>query len=163
MAVEPCWLSPPEGSLWSEIVPRIGFFTHAQHAPVEIRRFATGSTAEIGVGTEKIRADITFQKMGKLVGLGAHFAADGVMFQIQIPESLHLSESLSDGEKWRALRAARFADLAWRGERLASVLNPFMRQWLAQIYLSALTYEAMHSQVELAEAGARIKEGRASS
>ena len=162
VAVEPCWLSPPEGSLWSEIVPRIGFFTHAQHAPVEIRRFATGSTAEIGVGTEKIRADITFQKMGKLVGLGAHFAADGVMFQIQIPESLHLSESLSDGEKWRALRAARFADLAWRGERLASVLNPFMRQWLAQIYLSALTYEAMHSQVELAEAGARIKEGRAS-
>jgi hypothetical protein len=37
-----------------------------------------------------------------------------------------------------------------------------MREWLAQIYLSALTYEAMHCQVGLAEADARIREDRAS-
>lgn len=37
-----------------------------------------------------------------------------------------------------------------------------MREWLAQIYLSALTYEAMRSRVGLADADARIREGRAS-
>ncbi len=160
-AVEPCWLSPPEGSLWSGIVPRIGFFTHARHAPVEIRRFATGASAEIGLGTEKVRVDTTFRADGKAAGLGARFAADGVVFQIRIPSCLHSSRDAGKSEKWRALRAARFADLAWRGERLAAVQSHFMREWLAQIYLSALTYDAMRCGVGLADAGARIREGRA--
>lgn len=158
-AVEPTWLSPPTGSLWSVIVPRIGFFTHSRHAPLEIRRFAVGASAEIGLGTEKVRADTAFHANGEPAGLGARFAADGVVFQIRIPSGLHLA---GGSEKWRALRAARFTDLAWRGERLATVSSPFMREWLAQIYLSALTYEAMHCQVGLAEAGARIREDRAS-
>jgi len=161
-AVEPCWISPPEGNLWSRIVPRIGFFTHARHAPVEIRRFATGALAEIGLGIEKMRADTTFRADGKLAGLGARFSADGVVFQIKIPSCLHLSQDPGRDEKWRALRAARFADLAWRGERLAVVQSPFMREWLAQIYLSALTYEAMQCKVGLADAGTRVREGRAS-
>ncbi|MBL1265489.1 protein DpdJ [Candidatus Methylomicrobium oryzae] len=158
-AVEPAWLSPPAGSLWTVIVPRIGFFTHSRHAPLEIRRFAVGASAEIGLGTEKVRADTAFQANGKPAGLGARFTADGVVFQIRIPSGLHLA---GGSEKWRALRAARFADLAWRGERLETISSPFMREWLAQIYLSALTYEAMHCQVGLAEAGARIREDRAS-
>ncbi len=161
-AVEPCWLSPPEGSLWSGIVPRIGFFTHARHAPVEIRRFATGASAEIGLATEKVQVDTIFRAGGNLAGLGARFEADGIVFQIRIPSCLHLSPDSGSNEKWRALRTARFADLAWRGDRLAIVQSPFMREWLAQIYLSALTYEAMHCQIGLAEAGTRIREGQAS-
>ena len=160
--VEPCWLSPPEGSIWSEIVPRIAFFTHARHAPVEVRRFATGTSAEIGLGKEKVHVDVSFVNNGVPVGLGAQFAADGVMFQVKIPTDLHLSKSGIGSEKWRALRAARFSDLAWRGDRLANVPNPFMRQWLAQIYLSALTYEAMRSQLGLADAGSLLKEDRGS-
>ena len=161
-AVEPIWLSPPAGSIWAVIVPRIGFFTHSRHAPVEIRRFAIGASAEIGLGSEKVRADTAFQANGKPAGLGAQFAADGVVFQIGIPSGLHLSKDSGGSEKWRALRAARFADLAWRGERLATVSSPFMREWLAQIFLSALTYEAMHCQVGLEEADARLREDRAS-
>lgn len=161
-SVEPCWLSPPEENLWSGIVPRIGFFTHALQNPVEIRRFATGALAEISLGTERVRAQTTFKVDGKDVGLGTRFTADGVVFQIRIPACLHSSWDAGPSEKWRALRAARFADLAWRGERLAAVQNPFMREWLAQIYLSALTYEAMNCGIELAEADTRIREGRAS-
>jgi hypothetical protein len=160
--VEPCWLSPPEGSIWSEIVPRIAFFTHARHAPVEVRRFATGTAAEIGLGKEKVHVDVSFVNNGIPVGLGAQFAADSVMFQIKIPSDLHSTQNEVKSEKWRALRAARFSDLAWRGDRLANISNPFMRQWLAQIYLSALTYEAIHSQIGLVDAGTLLKEGRAS-
>lgn len=157
--VEPSWLSPPTGSLWATIIPRIGFFTHSRHAPLEIRRFSVGSSAEIGHGTQKVRTETDFQSNGKPAGLGSRFAADGVVFQVRIPSGLHLAEG---NEKWRALRVARFTNLAWRGERLASVTSPFMREWLTQIYLSALTYEAIHGQVELADAGARIREGKAS-
>lgn len=160
--VEPSWLSPPVGSLWARIVPRIGFFTHSRHAPIEIRRFAVGASAEIGLGAEKIRVDSFLQADGKRAGLGARFAADGLVFHIRIPAGLYQAQDNSGEEKWRALRTARFVDLAWRGERLATVSSPFMREWIAQIYLSALTYEAMHCQVPLDEAGARIREGRAS-
>ncbi|WP_238399704.1 protein DpdJ [Alcaligenes faecalis] len=158
----PNWLSPPEGSLWEDIVPQIGFFTHTKHAPLEVRRFATGSLAEIGLGKEKLRIDTSFHTAGKPAGLGTRFEADGVVFQINIPPQLHLKQGVGAREKWRALRTIRFSDLAWRGERLGMVANPFMREWLAQIYLSALTYEAMQCQVCLAEAGARIRENRGS-
>lgn len=160
--IEPGWLAPPAGSLWAEIVTRIGFFTHSRHAPVEIRRFAVGASAEIGVGSEKVLADTVFQRENQAVGLGAQYAADSMVFQIHIPPDLHLRRHPGDEAKWRALRSARFIDLAWRGNRLAMIGSPFMREWLAQIYLSALTYEAMHRQIGLAEADASIRQGRAS-
>lgn len=161
-SIEPSWLTPPERSLWSDIVARIGFFTHSRHAPVEVRRFAVGASAEIGVGPEKIRADTVFQREKQDVGLGAQFYADGVVFQIRIPRDLHACAYSGSEDTWRALRSARFIDLAWRGERLAMVGNPFMREWLAQIYLSGLTYVAMERQIGLAEADAAIQKGNAS-
>lgn len=160
--IEPGWLTPPAGSRWAEIVTRIGFFTHSRHASVEIRRFAVGASAEIGVGAEKVRTDTVFQRENQAVGLGAQFAADGMVFQIDIPPDLHLRQILGDEAKWRAVRSARFIDLAWRGERLAMIASPFMREWIAQIYLSAMTYEAMHRQIGLAEADASIRQGQAS-
>ena len=160
--VDPSWLSPPVGSLWTQIVNRIGFFTHSRHAPVEIRRFAVGASADIGVGAEKVRAETQFQRNGCAVGLGAQFAADSAVFQIRLPDDLHLRRQSGDDAKWRALRSARFIDSAWRGERLAMIGSPFMREWLAQIYLSALTYEAMQRKVGLADADASIQQGNAS-
>lgn len=156
--MEPAWLAPPVGSAWAEIVSRIGFFTHARNAAVEVRRFALGSSAEIGVGVDKVHSDTVFELDKQPVGLGAHYAADSMLFQLQSPLGLHL---LGGEAKWRALRTARFIDLAWRGERLAMVGSPFMREWLAQIYLSALTFIAVQQQVGLEEADAAIRTGRA--
>jgi hypothetical protein len=160
--IEPSWLAPPTGSLWDDIITRIGFFTHSRHAPVEIRRFAVGASAEIGVGTEKVRADTVFQHEDQAIGLGAQYAADSMVFQIHIPPDLHLRSHPGGEAKWRALRSSRFIDLAWRGKRLAMIGSPFMREWLAHIYLSALTYEAMYRQTSLAEADASIRQGLAS-
>ena len=156
--MESAWLAPPVGSAWADIVSRIGFFTHSRNASVEVRRFALGSSAEIGVGLDKIQADTVFELDKQSVGLGAHYEADSMLFQLRIPIGLHLR---GDEAKWRALRTARFIDLAWRGERLVMIGNPFMREWLAQIYLSALTYVAIQQQVGLEEADAAIRAGRA--
>lgn len=159
---EPNWLRPPVGGLWSEIITNIGFFTHSNHAPVDIRRFAVGGSAEIGVGAEKVKTTTIFQLKDQAVGLGAHFAADGMVFQIQIPFNLHSRQQPGTEAKWRALRSARFINQAWRAERLTMIPNPFMREWLAHIYLSALTYEAMCHKIELVDAAASIQEGKAS-
>lgn len=160
--VEPTWLTPPSGSNWVHIVSRIGFFTHSKQAPVEIRRFAVGASAEVSVGKERFRADTSFQRQGQDVGLGAQFLADGIVFQIKIPSDLYSHQVPGDEEKWRALRSARFIDLAWRGERLTTIGSPFLREWLAHIYLSAITYEAIYRQIGLREADACIRQGTAS-
>ena len=80
--------------------------------------------------------------------------------ELRRPENLY-GAALGGGEKWRALRTARFTDRAWRGETLSIVPNPFAREWLAHIYLSALTYEAIQKQCELQAAARSIVNGTA--
>ena len=158
----PSWLEPPVGSLWCSLIPRLGFFTHARHAPVEVRRFATGSSAEVGTGPgEKISLNLNFSHSEGPAALGAAFSADGVVFQVCIPDSLSLgNEKIS--AKWRALRTTRYFDAAWRGETLSGVPSPFMREWLAQVFLSAITYEAIQANTDLSSAAQSVLSGSAS-
>lgn len=159
---QPTWLEPPVGSLWSNLVPRIGFFTHAYHAPVEVRRFAIGSNAEVGIGPgAKITLDLNFSNADEPVALGGAFAADGTVFQVQIPAKLHASGENSSA-KWRALRTARYFDSAWCGKSLSSVPSPFMRKWLAEVFLSAIAFEAIQVKVDLEFAANSIVSGSSS-
>lgn len=158
----PSWLEPPVGSVWSNLISRLGFFTHANHSPVEVRRFAIGSNAEVGIGPgEKITLDIHFSNADKPVALGATFAADGVVFQVQIPAQLS-AKGEGSSAKWRALRTIRYFDSAWRGEALSSVSSPFMRKWLAEVFLSALSFESIQHKLDLASAAESIVSGSAS-
>ena len=159
---EPDWLIPPVDSVWSTLITRLGFFTHTRHTPVEIRRFATGSKAEVGTGSDqKVSLDISFCDETGPVALGATYMADGLVFQIKMPASLHGLNERSEA-KWRALRTARFIDSSWRGEFLSSVASPFARKWLAEVFLSAVTFEAITSQGCLESAAIAIKAGSAS-
>jgi hypothetical protein len=159
---QPSWLEPPIGSVWINLIPRLGFFTHANHAPIEVRRFAIGSKAEVGIRPgEKITLDINFSNADESVALGAKFAADGVVFQIQIPVQLYAKNEYSS-EKWRALRTTRYFDSAWQGEALPTVASPFLRKWLAEVFLSAITFEAIQGNVDLKSAAQSILIGTAS-
>lgn len=160
--VAPTWLLPPDHGLWRELVPQVGFFTHARHAPIEVRRFATGASSDVGVGQEKVHIDTTFTAGEAPVALGTSFSADGVLFQLRIPSALYKRAGAGAEKKWRALRTARFLDAAWRGHSLAMVGNPFMREWLAQIFLSAVTFEAMQGNQGMAHAAHALAAGTAS-
>lgn len=152
VSVEPTWLCPPDHGVWRSLVDKVGFFTHARHAPVEIRRFALGSTSEIGLDQEKVRVDTLFTKEQTPVALGANFFADAVLFQIRIPEGLYLKCGPKTEKKWQVLRTSRFLDAAWRGDSLTMVSSPFMREWLAQIFLSAVTFESIQKKSSVEEA-----------
>jgi len=105
---EPTWLDAPIGSTWSVRVPRLGFFTHARHAPVEVRRFAIGATAEVGVGPGgRLAVCSEFRQADQPVALGAAYSADGVLFEVVIPNDL-LETAHEASEKWRAIRTARY-------------------------------------------------------
>lgn len=159
---KPSWVEPPRGCIWNSLIPRLGFFTHTRHAPVEVRRFATGSVAEIGTGLgEMIRLSLNFSHDYEPAAIGASFSADGVVFQVQIPDNLSSgNEKLS--AKWRALRTTRYFDAAWRGEALSGIPSPFLREWLAQVFLSAVTYESIQANIDLPSAIQLVVTGTAS-
>lgn len=159
---EPVWLQPPAGGAWGELVQRIGFFTHARHAPLEVRRFAVGARAEVGAGQERLRIDTSFVAEETPAGLGASFSADALLFRLRIPDALHARGGAGAEQKWRALRTARFIDAAWHGRSLAMVASPFMREWLAQIFLSAVTFDAIQNDRSLDEAASVLAAGTAS-
>lgn len=158
---EPTWLESPTESAWKELIPQLGFFMHARHSPLEVRRFATGSHAEIGVGRgEKFHLDINFVAEDSETALGYNFLADGVLFQIQPPFDL-ISSINDNNEKARSLRTMRFLDIAWKGEALSSVQSPFLRLWLVDVFLSAITFEAIESLIDLPTAINNIVSGTA--
>jgi hypothetical protein len=159
---EPAWLQPPAGGVWRELLGNVGFYTHARHAPLEVCRFAVGARAEVGVGQERLRIDTSFVADREPVGLGASFSADAVLFQLRIPDGLHARGGVGTDQKWRALRTARFIDGAWHGRSLAMVTSPFMREWLAQIFLSAVTFDAIQNNRRLDEAARALAAGTAS-
>lgn len=161
-SVAPIWLRPPEGGVWRELVEQLGFFMHARHAPLEVRRFAVGASAEIGVGQERIRIDTEFTAESAPAGLGASFMADAVLIQLRIPQRLWTRGGPGSEPKWQALRTTRYLDTAWRGHALAMVASPFMREWLAQIFLSAVSFDAIDRNTNLESAAQRLIAGRAS-
>lgn len=157
----PIWLASPADSVWSGVVNRLGFFTHAAQAPIEVRRFASGADAEI-VSASNARQQVStrFEHGGMPAALGIVFPADAIVIELNRPKDLHASLGGAT-EKSRALRTARFIDRAWRGETLGIVPNPFAREWLSHIYLSALTQEAIQKQCPLQVAAQAIANGTA--
>jgi predicted RNA-binding Zn-ribbon protein involved in translation (DUF1610 family) len=156
----PQWLTSPADSVWTGIVKRLGFFTHAAQAPIEVRRFTTGSDAEIGLASNgRVQMRTDFEHAGNPAALGMAFPADAIVVELN---KLELHRSIDgDSEKARALRTARFIDQAWRGESLALVPNPFAREWLSHIYLSALTQEAIQKACSLQRAASSVAQGTA--
>ena len=158
----PLWLPIPSGLAFPDVILRIGTFMHANHSPVEVRRFSTGSVAEVGL-TSGIRTqgDCRFVRNGKPIGLGDAFPADAILIEICVPDDLAHS-SLTPTPTGRAVRTARYFDRAWRGDVLQQVSSPFAREWLAQILLSAITYEAIHQHIDLESATDSLRQGTAS-
>jgi superfamily II DNA or RNA helicase len=159
---EPLWLDSPIDSIWIKRIPRLGFFSHSRHVPVEVRRFATGGKSEVGINNgDRVAVRSEFRQDGKPVALGASYLADGVLFEVQIPSNL-LDLVHEPSEKWRAIRTIRYYDTAWRGEALAEISNPFLREWLVHVFMSALTYEAIKENISLESASQRIVNHQAS-
>jgi hypothetical protein len=154
------WLIPPSGSVGHSVFRRVGFFCHTHHMPLEVRRFAVSCEAEIVISRTRQRAEIRFAKDGRQAAVGGAFAADGIAFDIEIPAQLFAAVS-ADARLQRALRTLRFSDAAWRGETLSAVPNPFQREWLAQIQLSALAYEAVRMNCTLQQAAVTLASGAA--
>jgi hypothetical protein len=153
----------PVGSMWEPIIKQIETYTHGEQRPIEMRRFAIGSQADIKYErTDDVRTQFNFVQKKSPAAIGFSMTVDAVRFKVFIPNDFATKKETEQPEKWRALRTARFFDLVWEGDDIPLVLNPFMRQWLGVIFFAGITYEALHSKTSIVDAASAINAGEAS-
>ena len=157
----PLEYEPPIGSDWKNLICHMHVFTHNTQTPIEIRRFATGSSADIkfsnGLNGSK---QFSFVSEQVVTAIGFSLQVDGIRFGLKIPENLWLSGLGSNNEKWRSLRIARYNDRASRGDAISNVSNPFLREWLARIFYISLVNEAIKKDALIKDVLDLLKENK---
>jgi hypothetical protein len=147
----------PAGSGWENVVRSVSFHTHNLGNPLEVRRFAIGTRAEIrqrhGKSSEGY---VRFMDSDPLFGgrtqtsIGFVLDVDGLRVDIEVPKPVGYDEP--SGPRVWAMRAAY---MWWRVNEdvaLQDRANVFMKGWLHQVYSSALTRIALEKRCLLQEA-----------
>lgn len=153
-------LDPPQAGPWQSLIAEVRFHTHQGLAPVNVRRMALGSDAEIrhldGTSTSK---DFYFEADGAPAALGFELTVDALCLKLRFPDALWTSLADTSSALARAMRTARFHHEAQRGPYLHAVDNPFAREWLGQLLLATLVNEAMAKFISLEDAAANLAQG----
>jgi hypothetical protein len=150
---------PPPRSSWRLLVAEVRFHTHNQHAHAVTRRFALESGAQLRFksGEERqLRMRFVGGSAAEPVAIGFAKSVDAIVFRCRLPVDLGVGTDAPNRAKLRAFRAAYFRHRVAVDVRLAAHANAFQRDWLAQIYLSALTAHALTEQVALPVAQAAL-------
>ena len=148
-------LDLPQGSPWCKIITEVCCFTHSQQSPVEVRRFAIASHANIRFKNgQELDTIIRFTQRqdGTPSAVGFAQSVDGLVFRFCIPPHFSISIDDSNQEKIQAFRTAYFRHRILTDARLCEMTNVFQRQWLDQIYISMLTARALTDKISLFEA-----------
>ncbi len=155
----------PARSAWRGVLEEIRFFTHRQHEPARIRRFALGSRANVRLpqNEEKeitarfVAADAEGTRVP--VALGFAFESDALRVRVRFPTDWRFSDTGISPAKLPALRAAYFRWCVLRHEDLASMANVFQRQWIADIVLAATTAAAIAGGTSIEQAWTSLRLG----
>ncbi|WP_264177863.1 protein DpdJ, partial [Methylophaga pinxianii] len=153
-------LGIPSDSVWSDLISEVSCFRHADHAPVTVRRFSLGSEADIRVrGGESYQARFQYVNEGEQVALGFSLSVDAIRFGLKLPDNLWMRVA-NTPKLERAIRTEYYfnSDLTFRS--LPMVENPFMRDWLADIYFVALNQTALNEHIGLSDASDALAEER---
>jgi ATP-dependent helicase Lhr and Lhr-like helicase len=157
-------LDLPQSSIWLTIVTELLSFTHNQQNPLEVRRFALGSEANLRVRqnrqTQEIETSIRFveESSGRPAGVGFAQTVDGLVCRYRIPDGFTISPYDVNRTKVYSFRSSFFKHRILQDPRLDGIANIFQRGWLHQIYLSMLVAHALENQISLPEAFDTLKE-----
>ena len=154
-------LDVPSGSRWLEVLQSVSIHSHHLGLPVETRRFAVGANASVGRGQGQPVAQylhfVCTAADGVVQPAAIGFVADVDAIQITFAYPNHLHElCMADERLVRGLRAARFRELVRTTPLLQGLANDFQRDWLSQVYLSAVTAEALRERLTLQDAETAI-------
>lgn len=140
----------PQGSLWSEWICGVRFYTHNERTPLRIRRFAPSSIADVKFKSgETSRVVSHFMAQGQEAALGFEHEVDGVAFTCRFtPEIL---DEIKE-RQGATLRTAWLRDQIESDEILLEYGNIFQLGWLAQVFVSIVLARALVRNCTLEEA-----------
>jgi hypothetical protein len=147
----------PQGSAWLQIIEQACYFSHNTQNPIEVRRFTTGSKANIriknGRTVRELETSIQFVQKGdgSPAAVGFAFSSDALVFRFKIPDGFAIDTNDQNKSKVRAFRTTYFRQRILTDTRLDGIANIFQRDWLFQIYFSMLTSKAIQNEASLAE------------
>jgi hypothetical protein len=151
---------PPRGSAWETVIDEIRFYTHSQRNHARVRRFAVSSRASVSFRNGD-QADLTVRFVSRdsnePAAVGFAQEADGLAIRFRIPVNLGLDARHPNQRKVRAFRAAYFRERVRNDPTLSLFANPFQREWLAQVYLSALVRRALDHHETLQAANVALQ------
>ena len=131
---------------WSTLLSGLSFFTHGTRSELEIRRLAVGAEANDPDNPERTVSARFVRRIGasvEPVALGYSATADAIRVEVGIPPSWP-----NDPEVIRALRRAWFMHQVQASEMLRTQTSTFTRNWLATLYLAAVTATAATNDVD---------------
>jgi len=153
-------LAPPLGSPWTPLIKDVRFYSHEGLSPIEVRRMALGSDANIRFRDGlSIAKEFHFEVDQEPAALGFNLAVDAMCIRLRFPDALWSNLGKESDPRYRAMRTARFLHQAVHGPFLEAVDNPFARDWLAHLMLAVLSNEAMARGISLREAATRLADG----
>lgn len=145
---------------WHELVTEVAFYTHRDHSPLEVRRFALASDAEIGFKDDRrdLNSRIRFVQDGVPVALGFTQEVDGISFRVKVPERFDVDLSDSESRQARTLRTAYYEHRLQSNDAFKDLANEFQRGWIYQLSLAAVSKRAASDSSSLKPAFERMEE-----
>ncbi len=154
-------LEIPHGSQWEDIIKEIRFHCHHFNSPLEVRRFSDRSKADLRIRedgiTRSIEVSASFVLQDEIpVSLGFAQEVDGICIRFKIPDNFVISTSDPNQNKVRSFRSAFFRHCILTSKVLDGIANKFQRDWLYQLYMSAIVSKAILHQLSLQDAAQKI-------
>lgn len=140
---------------WEGVIVQLELYLHRFRMPVTIRRFTIGATATLRLKNtpeDQIVSTRFTTDEGELATVGFEQEVDGICMRVRLPSAEKLVEQAASSAEVPGWRAAYFRDLVLYDEQLAALTNKFQRDWLYQIYLSALVSQASRNGTTLEQA-----------
>lgn len=147
---EAIMIEPPVRTAWSEVVQSIECYLHSFRSAISVRRFALSATASIrhhGIDSNILVRFV--DENNSRAAIGFEQEVDGFVIKYRLPPLTGLNDAdMSPGLR-ASCRSAFFRNLVLTDTEFPGEANSFQRDWLQQIYLSALLATACRSKVSL--------------
>jgi hypothetical protein len=157
---EPTRLPTDADARFRDLLAGGRFYLHQFRTPVTLRRFALTASAKprLPGGKGDLQVEVRFvDDAGAQAAVGFEHEVDGFCLDMTLPTTSKLLERLATAPSRAAWYVAFFRHQVVTDPVLVAVSNDFEREWLFQVFFSALTARAAIDQVDLAEALVRVR------
>ncbi|MCA2411257.1 protein DpdJ [Rhizobium leguminosarum] len=152
----------PPRSNWRRLVGSIDFYLHRFRSSVSVRRFAPTAYANVRTLQDDFPVTVHFKSDDdRPAALGFELEVDGLRVDLTLPADLAHAANTLPGSLLATSKLSFARDTFKRDDELPSDLNPFQRDWLFQIMVSALLADAATTGRSITEvAGELLSEQR---